>query len=183
MSGLSSNHRNRIFNYGRKSEVQSQAWRSCWKLCQNLYESREEDHDSQVIPTLDLCRGFCQKLFEARRINRDPAQEAADAVLRVSFELNNHLYNAHDKEAPSGFQERTLEFYLTLCHRMMKQHTALPEETDKLLRTCWQLVEMLFSLRQNTRDGKADDEDLLTAAIHACWELTDQFKAGKHKVQ
>lgn len=175
LSGLSSLHRNRIFNYRGKSEVQNEAWRSCWELCKNLYDSRDEDHDSQVLPTLELCRKFCKALFDARRKD---GGDPADSVLRVSFELNNHLYNAHDRDVPNGFQERTLEFYLTLCHRMMKLDTALPDETDRLLRSCWQLVEMLFSLRQNNRDGKADDEDLLTTAIHACWELTDQFKAG-----
>lgn len=177
LSGLSSNHRNRIFNYGRKSEVQNQAWKSCWKLCQKIYDCWNEDHDLHVTPTLDLMREFCQALFDAR--SKSAHHENTDAVLRVSFELNNHLYNAHDRDVPSGFQERTLEFYLTLCHRLMKLDLSLPTETGRLLHSCWTLVEMLFTLRQNNREGNADDEDALTNAIRACWELTDQFKDGK----
>lgn len=34
---------------------------------------------------LDLCRDFCQALFDIRQ-RKD---EASDSVLRVSFELNN----------------------------------------------------------------------------------------------
>lgn len=182
-SNLSSNHRNRIFNYRGKSEVQGQAWRSCWKLCQNLYECRDEDPESGVVPTLELLRGFCQALFEARQKGDD----AADSVLRVSFELNNHLYNTHDRNLPTAFQERTLEFYLTLCHRLMKQRTSLPMETDELLRACWQLAEMLFSIRQYNRDGKAVDEEVLASALQSCWHLCDMFRDGcvwhQHNIQ
>lgn len=37
---------------------------------------------------------------------------------------------------------------------------------------------MLFSLRQNRRDGKAPDEELLGSAVQACWELCDIFREG-----
>ena len=37
---------------------------------------------------------------------------------------------------------------------------------------------MLFSLRQNKRDGLAADEDLLGSAVQACWELCDIFREG-----
>ena len=125
-------------------------------------------------PTLDLCRDFCQALFEVRV--RD--NETADSVLRVSFELNNHLFNTHDRSLPEAFRERTLDFYITLCHRLMKQKSKLAEETDSLLRACWSLAEMLFSLRQNRREGKKADEELLGSAIQACWELCDLFREG-----
>ena len=139
--------------------MQEQAWKTCWKLCQNLYDSREDPTSSHVRPTLDLCRDFCQALFEVRvREN-----EAADSVLRVSFELNNHLFNTHDRSLPEAFRERTLDFYITLCHRLMKQNSRLAEETDSLLRACWSLAEMLFSLRQNKREGRRPDEELLGA--------------------
>ncbi|KAJ9668486.1 hypothetical protein H2201_001534 [Coniosporium apollinis] len=179
LAGLSSVHRERMFNYHGAGEVQEQAWRSCWKLCQKLYESRDEDHATQVRPTLELCRDFCQALFEARQ----RGDEASDSVLRVSFELNNHLYNTHDRNLPEPFRERTLDFYLTLCHRLMKQRTSLPEETDALLRACWSLAEMLFSLRQNNRDGKPADEELLGSAVQACWELCDLFREGWTQVR
>ncbi|EME82854.1 uncharacterized protein MYCFIDRAFT_51447 [Pseudocercospora fijiensis CIRAD86] len=174
LANLSSSHRQRTFKFQGKTEVQEQAWRSCWRLCQELYDHKDEDHTSQVIPTLELCRDFCQSLFDARQ----RVDEASDSVLRVSFELNNHLYNIHDRNLPDAFVERTLDFYITLCHRLMKMRTSLPQETDSLLRACWSLAEMLFNLRQNSREGKQADEDLLGSAVQACWELCDLFREG-----
>lgn len=174
LAGLSAIHRERMFSFSGTGDMQEQAWRSCWRLCQKLYESRDEDHASQVKPTLELCRDFCQALFEAR----SRSDEVTDSILRVSFELNNHLYNTHDRNLPDAFRERTLDFYLTMCHRLMKQRTALPEETDALLRACWSLAEMLFSLRQSNRDKKPVDEELLGSAVQACWELCDLFREG-----
>jgi len=179
LAGLSYIHRERIFSFVGKGDAQEQAWKSCWKLCQKLYDSRDDDSASQVRPTLDLCRDFCQSLFEVRE--RD--NEVADAVLRVSFELNNHLYNTHDRTLPEAFRERTLDFYITLCHRLMKQRSRLAEETDSLLRACWSLAEMLFSLRQNRREGKEADEELLGSAVQACWELCDLFREGWTQVR
>ncbi|KAE8548556.1 hypothetical protein TMatcc_010620 [Talaromyces marneffei ATCC 18224] len=174
LANLSSNHRERLFNSTSKGDMQELAWKSCWKLCRKLYEGREVDYASQVDPTLDLCRDFCQALFEVRaRENED-----ADSVLRVSFELNNHLYNASDHNLPPVFRERTLDFYITLCHRLMKQRMHLEEETDSLLHACWSLAEMLFSIRQSKREGKNPDEELLGSAIQACWELCDLFREG-----
>ncbi|SMR41542.1 unnamed protein product [Zymoseptoria tritici ST99CH_1A5] len=174
LAGLSSSHRQRTFRFAGKTEVQEQAWRSCWRLCQQLYDHRDEDHTSQVMPTLELCRDFCQSLFDAR----EKMDEASDSVLRVSFELNNHLYNTHDRSLPDAFNERTLDFYITLCHRLMKLPTALPQETDSLLRACWSLAEMLFNIRQSSREGKRADEELLGSAVQACWELCDLFREG-----
>lgn len=65
----------------------------------------------------------------------------------------------------------------------MKQRGELAEETDSLLRACWTLAEMLFSLRQNRRDGKAPDEELLGSAVQACWELCDIFREGWTQVR
>lgn len=174
LASLSSSHRQRTFKFQGKTEVQEQAWRSCWRLCQDLYDHKDEDHTSQIIPTLELCRDFCQSLFDARQ----KVDEASDSVLRVSFELNNHLYNIHDRSLPDAFVERTLDFYITMCHRLMKMRTSLPQETDALLRACWQLAEMLFNLRQNSREGKQADEELLGSAVQACWELCDLFREG-----
>lgn len=180
LAKLSQSHRQRIFHYsGGRGDIQEQAWRTCWRLCQKLYETRHEEHERQIMPILELCRDFCQALFEVRHRN----DEAADSVLRVSFELNNHLYNAHDRTLPEAFRERTLDFYVTLCHRLMKQNTSLPEETDALLHACWQLAEMLFSIRQNSRDGKGADEELLGSAIQACWDLCDMFRDGWTQVR
>lgn len=174
LASLSYIHRERIFNFSGKGDLQEHAWKSCWKLCQKLYDSRDDDTTNHVRPTLDLCRDFCQALFEVRvREN-----EAADSVLRVSFELNNHLYNTHDRNLPEAFRERTLDFYITLCHRLMKQKSHLAEETDSFLRACWSLAEMLFSIRQNKREGKDPDEELLGSAVQACWELCDLFREG-----
>jgi len=174
LAGLSYIHRERIFNFSGKGDRQEQAWKSCWKLCQKLYETRDEEIASQVRPTLDLCRDFCQCLFEVRQRENDKA----DSVLRVSFELNNHLYNTHDRTLPEAFRERTLDFYITLCHRLMKQRSELARETDSLLGACWSLAEMLFSLRQNKNEQKPADEELLGSAVQACWELCDLFREG-----
>lgn len=174
LAALSSSHRQRTFKFAGKQDMQEHAWRSCWRLCQQLYDSRDEDHASQLIPTLELCRDFCQSLFDARQ----KGDETSDSVLRVSFELNNHLYNTHDRSLPEAFNERTLDFYITMCHRLMKQRTSLPQETDALLRACWSLAEMLFNLRQSTKEGKSPDEELLGSAVQACWELCDLFREG-----
>ena len=174
LAGLSYIHRERIFSRPETGDHQEQAWKSCWKLCKRLYETRDEDYAGQVRPTLDLCREFCQALFEVRQREND----VADSVLRVSFELNNHLYNTHDRALPEAFRERTLDFYITLCHRLMKQRTRQGEETDALLRSCWSLAESLFSLRQNKRDGKSPDVELLGSAVQSCWELCDLFREG-----
>ena len=174
LAGLSHVHRERIFKFSGNSNPQEQAWKSCWRLCQKLYETRDEEASDQVRPALDLCREFCQCLFDIRK--RD--DEAADSILRVSFELNNHLYNTHDRKLPDAFRERTLDFYITLCHRLMKQRSELARETDSLLGACWSLAEMLFSLRQQKREHKDPDEELLGSAVQACWELCDLFREG-----
>jgi hypothetical protein len=187
LASLSYIHRERIFAFPSSSadgntslhHHQQQAWKSCWKLCQNLYDSVSPtsalpSYHPPSRPTLDLCREFCACLFDARA--RD--NETADSVLRVSFELNNHLFNTHDRSLPEAFRERTLDFYITLCHRLMKQKARMQEETDSLLRACWSLAEMLFSLRQNAREGRRPDEELLGSAVQACWELCDLFREG-----
>ncbi|KAG9242782.1 hypothetical protein BJ878DRAFT_154154 [Calycina marina] len=179
LASLSSIHRERIFSYSGTGDAHETAWKCCWKLCQQLYERRDEDHDLYVRPTLDMCRDFCQALFDVRQRN----DEFADSVLRVSFELNNHLYNTHDRNLPEAFRERTLDFYITLCHRLMKQRNELAQETDALLRACWSLAEMLFSLRQNKKDGKPADEELLGSAVQSCWELCDLFREGWTQVR
>ena len=154
--------------------MQEDAWRCCWKLCQKLYDTRDDDYDaSQINPTLDLCRDFCQALFDVRVRDSD----LTDSVLRVSFELNNHLFNTNDRNLPDAFRERTLDFYITLCHRLMKQRTRLIEN-DSLLSACWTLAEMLFSIRQSRREEKALDGELLGSAVQACWELCDIFREG-----
>ena len=129
--------------------------------------------------TLSLCREFCQSLFEVR-IKKD---DAADSVLRVSFELNNHLFNTHDRTLPEAFRERTLDFYITLCHRLMKQKSKMAQETDALLRACWTLAEMLFSIRQTKRENRKPDQELLGSAMQACWDLCDLFREGWTQVR
>lgn len=188
-----------MFNSSGTPDAHENAWKSCWKLCQKLYTSRDDAIESFNARTnLDLCRDFCQSLFDVRQRK----EEVGDSVLRVSFELNNQyeissapvfhtqtdtpcsLYSAQDsRNLPEAFRERTLDFYITLCHRLMKQRSELAEETDALLRACWSLAEMLFSLRQNARDGRAPDEELLGSAVQACWELCDIFRAGWTQVK
>ena len=94
------------------------------------------------------------------------------------------LYSAQDsRNLPEAFRERTLDFYITLCHRLMKQRSELAEETDQLLRSCWGVAEMLFSLRQNRQNSRAPDEELLSSAVQACWDLMDIFRDGWTQVR
>jgi hypothetical protein len=175
MATLSASHRERVFTFTGSGDMQEQAWKSCWRLCQKLYETRDEDHASQAKATLELCRDFCQALFEAR----ERGDEIKDSVLRVSFELNNHLYNTQNPNSSPAVTERTLDFYLTICHRLMKDSTALPEETDHLVRSCWGLAECLFGLRQSNGGMHSEEqEELLSSAVEACLELTDLFREG-----
>ncbi|KAI5209544.1 hypothetical protein E4T39_00841 [Aureobasidium subglaciale] len=171
LSNLSSNHRQRNMTGSQSDSVQEHAWRSCWHLCRELYASCDDRNNTLHI--LEICREFCQALFDVRL----RGDEGVDSVLRVSFEMNNHLYNTHDRHLPEAFRERTLEFYVTLCHRMMKQQTSLTREIDALLRACWSLVETLFNLRQAGKDARRLDE-LLASAIQACWDLSDIFREG-----
>lgn len=86
LANLSSNHRARVFHSSDTPNAHEKAWKTCWKLCQRLYDNRDEVEDSfNVRANLDLCRDFCQALFDIRQ-RKD---EIADSVLRVSFELNN----------------------------------------------------------------------------------------------
>ncbi|KAI0426874.1 hypothetical protein F5Y09DRAFT_333799 [Xylaria sp. FL1042] len=176
LASLSTHHRERVFSISGTPDGHEKAWKCCWKLCQRLYDNRDAtDEPFGVKVDLDLCRDFCQALFDVRM----RPDGMSDSILRVSFELNNHLYSAQDnRNLPEAFQERTLDFYITLCHRLMKQRGQLAEETNSLLRACWSLAEMLFSLRQKKRDGKEPDEELLTSAVQACWELCDIFREG-----
>jgi hypothetical protein len=75
-----------VFNSLGTPDAHEKAWKSCWKLCQRLYLSRDETTETHHGRTnLDLCRDFCQSLFDVRTRKDD----TADSVLRVSFELNN----------------------------------------------------------------------------------------------
>ncbi|RDA83250.1 hypothetical protein CP532_4507, partial [Ophiocordyceps camponoti-leonardi (nom. inval.)] len=174
LANLSSKHRNQVFINSETPDAHEKAWKTCWKLCKHLYHDQgESGNESQNVTTnLHLCRDFCQALFDVRQ-RRD---ETADSVLRVSFELNNHVQNS--MKLPEAFRARTLDFYITLCHRLMKQRSELAKETNKLLRACWGLAEMLFSMRQRRRDGRSADEELLGSAVQACWELCDIFRDG-----
>lgn len=86
LANLSYIHRRRVFRSSNTPDAQERAWKTCWRLCQELYENREEDDETlHVRISLDLCRDFCQALFDIRQ----RMDEASDSILRVSFELNN----------------------------------------------------------------------------------------------
>jgi hypothetical protein len=87
LATLSSIHRTRMFNSSGTPDAHEKAWKSCWKLCQRLYDNKDEALESFTVQrmNLDLCRDFCQTLFEIRQRQ----DEVTDSVLRVSFELNN----------------------------------------------------------------------------------------------
>ncbi|CAI4218572.1 unnamed protein product [Parascedosporium putredinis] len=148
LANLSSIHRARLFNSSGTPDAHERAWKSCWRLCQRLYDNKDKTEEPLSVQrmNLDLCRDFCQSLFDIRQRQ----DEVTDSILRVSFELNNHLYSAQDvRTLPEAFRE-----------------------------PCWTLAEMLFSLRQNRRGGQPASEELLGSAVQACWELCDIFREG-----
>ncbi|GAB7341879.1 hypothetical protein MBLNU457_g0193t1 [Dothideomycetes sp. NU457] len=177
LENLSSSHRNRMFAANPRG-TEENSWRTCWRLCQSLYDTQVEP-ESHVQTVLELSRDFCQALFEVRQ-RVDPE---LDSVLRVSFELNNHLYNIHDRNLPQAFRQRTLDFYVALCHRMIKTRTALPSETDALLKACWSLSEMLFNIRNPRYEPQTTEEELLVSAIQACWDLSNLFREGWSQIR
>ncbi|KAM3442312.1 hypothetical protein NHJ13734_002420 [Beauveria thailandica] len=168
--------RKRDLHSSSVSDTHVYAWQTCWKLCERLYNDESSENDSlNVRDGLNLCRKFCQALFELR----PRKDEVFDSMLRVIFELNNHLYSGQDnRNLPEEFRERTLDFYVTICHRLMKQRTTLQDDSDRILKACWSLTEVLFSIRQNRRDGNPADENLLVAAIEATYNLNDLFREG-----
>jgi len=87
LATLSTIHRTRLFNSSGTPDSHEKAWKSCWKLCQRLYDNKDEELESFAVQrmNLDLCRDFCQSLFDIRQRQ----DELTDSVLRVSFELNN----------------------------------------------------------------------------------------------
>ncbi len=86
LADLSTHHRERVFSTSETPDGHERAWKCCWKLCQRLYDNQDEVEESfNVRMNLDLCRDFCQALFDVRQRQ----DEMADSVLRVSFELNN----------------------------------------------------------------------------------------------
>jgi len=86
LANLSTIHRKHVFNSSGTPDAHERAWKCCWKLCKRLYNSRDDVSESYGVRTnLDLCRDFCQSLFDVRQRKDD----TADSILRVSFELNN----------------------------------------------------------------------------------------------
>jgi hypothetical protein len=86
LATLSTHHRERVFHSSGTPDGHERAWKSCWKLCQRLYDNQDATDESfNMTVNIDLCRDFCQALFDVRQ-RKD---ELGDSVLRVSFELNN----------------------------------------------------------------------------------------------
>jgi hypothetical protein len=75
-------------------------------MCKQLYESQDDEDESlNVRQNLDLCRDFCQALFDIRQ-RKD---EAADSVLRVSFELNNQYVFGHIQTWADALTDQLLQ--------------------------------------------------------------------------
>ncbi len=86
LASLSTHHRERVFSISGTPDGHEKAWKCCWKLCQRLYDNRDvADESLDVKVDLDLCRDFCQALFDVRM----RPDGMSDSILRVSFELNN----------------------------------------------------------------------------------------------
>lgn len=97
LASLSTIHRVRVFNSSGTPDAHEKAWKSCWKLCKRLYNSQDDSSESFNVRTnLDLCRDFCQALFDVRQRN----DNVGDSVLRVSFELNNQYVHNQERKLP-----------------------------------------------------------------------------------
>lgn len=93
--------------------------------------------------------------------------------------LTNVVYTTQ-YTLPEDFRERTLEFYLALCGRLIKQmYKDVPYslgETDTLLQSTWDFVDTLLVIRRYERHGgEVDELDLLRNADTACQHLSDIF--------
>lgn len=81
---LSTGHRDKVSS--RSPDEDERAWKCCWRICQRLYENQDKtEKHSNVRLNLELCRDFCNALYDVRRRQT----ESEDSVLRMSFELNN----------------------------------------------------------------------------------------------
>lgn len=97
LAKLSAVHRTRMFHSLGTPDAHEKAWKKCWSLCQRLYRCQDDDDQASsldVAVNIDLCRGFCQALFDIRQ----KSDETADSVLRVSFDLNNQYDTCPSRE-------------------------------------------------------------------------------------
>jgi hypothetical protein len=76
------------------------------------------------------------------------------------FRVNNH------RDLPEAF--RTLDFYIALCHRLMKQRMHLAEETDS-----WSLAEMQWILDLYAFAQKVSI--LLQPTVQQCQSSCDKY--------
>ncbi|PNS19479.1 transaldolase [Sphaceloma murrayae] len=173
LADMSNSYRHRVFFNSPKSTIQDTAWNSCWRLCQELYNYRNQPF-ANIDKSIELCRDFTNAWFEAR----SKGDSTSDSILRVSFEMSTHLYNIRDRTLPAPFVKRSMDFYVAFCHRMMKQRSSLPRETDALLHACWTLAESLYNLQHHRDDNEEDitEEEVLTSALHAAFGLSDLLK-------
>lgn len=178
------NHNFLVLTRSGTPSAYGRAWEACWKLCQRLYANQNKGGDAiNVVDTLNLIRQFSQALFDVRV--RVPGDDATDSFLRALYEAQNHLWNGQATSNPIQFHERSLDFYIAMCHRSMKLREGLPGDTEALIATCWSLAELLFSLRQCRRDGRTgvEEDELLDSACQACWDLCGLFQRNGNTVQ
>ncbi|KAG8624534.1 hypothetical protein KVT40_007601 [Elsinoe batatas] len=174
LADMSSVHRQRVFSNTPQGRLSNIAWNSCWRLCQQLYAHRETPLGG-IEESIELCREFTQARFEAR----SKGDATSDSILRVSFEMNIHLYNVRDRSLPPSFVKRTMDFYIAFCHRLMKKRSSLPQDTEALLAACFALASSLYRLQHPIPDAYDDEqteEELLTACLHAAFGLSDLLK-------
>ena len=175
LEGMSADFRRRVFAATPDGALQETAWTRCWKLCIFLYDTLQSENPAECVPTLiNLCSDFTRARFEGRY----KSETADDALLKVSFAMNLHLYNIRDTSLPPAFTQRTMEFWIALCHRLMRKKSAFPAETESLLVRGWSLAKALYDIQFPATDEELGSEDLLSVAIQACFELSDLFRDG-----
>jgi hypothetical protein len=80
-------------------------------------------------------------------------------------------------------ESRTLDLYISLCNDLTKLRNELTEETNALLRACWELTEVLFRICWSTKEEKETETELLKSAEQTCWKLCELFQRESRLVR
>jgi len=188
---MSASYREELYSRSTNPENARTIFTLCWSLCKAM-----EDNQSDTPTHLDHLLQTARDLEHALSSN-EPDKTEADSFARATMVLNDHLHGGLAPELPDTFQQRTLEIYLNLCSQAIHSTTILTGDLLINVRTCWALVETLYTIRridaQKSKEKvKEEDEantsakveeDLLSHAMSACFNLCTLFHTSWHEMQ
>ena len=194
LQSMGAHHREDLYGRSTNPETARTIFNLCWELCKAMYQSNDIQSDSPAH--LDHLLQSARDLEHALSAN-EPDKNEADSLRRVTMVLNDHLHGGLAPELPDTFQQRTLEIYLDLCGQAIHSTSILTGDLLIHVRTCWALVETLYTLRRHQAreaQGAREDElgaatllkaeeDLLTHAISTCFNLCTLFHNSWHEIQ